>query len=794
MSCSPHHFKKVFCVLVYFLAVAFLLIESCKRIEDELEVKIVTESIDNTGYRYCVVLGKVVDLGGGKLEQHGFCYGESENPTVDGLSTELGSISSTGTYTDSIIGLEPGTRYYFRAYGESSGQVFYGDPLHTTTRSPGVPTVTTRAASEVTGTTVISGGEVTDGGGSEVIARGVCWDVSDSPTIDASCTTDGTGKGSFVSEVTGMSCNTTYYIRAYGTNETGTGYGQSVEITTLECALATPTVITSEIGNVTKTTAQCGGEVTDNGGADITARGICYSTSLGPTIYGDYTTEPGGVGIFTSLLEGLECGTVYYVRAYATNSEGTSYGTQKSFATEACESSVPTVITSPVTAIGETTALSGGTITDNGGSAVTSRGICWSTSPEPDVSDFITNDGGGTGSFISQMKGLTCNTTYYLRAYATNNAGTAYGTEKQFTTGNCSGGLPEVTTTAISGITETTAEGGGNVTSEGGSSVTVRGVCWSTSENPTSSDNHTEDGSGAGTYTSSITGLACSTTYYARAYATNASGTAYGEEVEFRTGSCPAGIPVVSTFTISSITGSSAQGGGNVTDDMGDAVTARGVCWSTSHDPEITDSHTTDGSGRGTFTSLLTGLDCSTTYYVRAYATNSAGTGYGAEEGFTTTGCMPVVMTSSITNITENSATGGGNVTDDGGNTVTARGVCWNTSHDPTLDDYHTEDGSGEGGFTSQLTNLTCNTTYFVRAYATSSAGTSYGGEEEFTTDNCPPGMPAVTTSSISNITSSSATGGGNVTSDGGGTVTDRGICWSTSSNPTTSDLSLIHI
>lgn len=95
--------------------------------------------------------------------------------------------------------------------------------------------------------------------------------------------------------------------------------------------------------------------------------------------------------------------------------------------------------------------------------------------------------------------------------------------------------LPTVTTTAISNIQRTTASGGGNVSSDGGATVTARGVCWSTSSNPTTANSKTTDGSGTGSFTSSITGLLPNTTYYVRAYATNSVGTAYGANETFKT-------------------------------------------------------------------------------------------------------------------------------------------------------------------------------------------------------------------------------------------------------------------
>ena len=195
--------------------------------------------------------------------------------------------------------------------------------------------------------------------------------------------------------------------------------------------------------------------------------------------------------------------------------------------------------------------------------------------------------------------------------------------------------------------------------------------------------------------------------------------------------------PTVTTNEVTDITITSAICGGNVTADGGATVTARGVCWSTSQNPTITGSHTTDGSGTGSFTSNITGLNAGTTYYVRAYATNSEGTSYGSRKSFTTTQHYepPTVTTNNVTGITETTAVCGGNVTADGGATVTARGVCWSTSQNPTISDSHTTDGSGTGSYTSNITGLNAGTTYYVRAYATNSYGTSYGSQKNFTTD-----------------------------------------------------------
>jgi len=293
--------------------------------------------------------------------------------------------------------------------------------------------------------------------------------------------------------------------------------------------------------------------------------------------------------------------------------------------------------------------------------------------------------------------------------------------------------LPTVSVVSLS-RTGTTVSMTSNVLSDGGATVTERGVCWGTTQHPTTSSTHkVATGTGLGNFTVSED-LTPGTTYYIRAYAINSEGTAYGGEKTYVTPF----IPTVTTSAVSNIAASTATAGGNVADDEGGAtVTARGVCWSTSQNPTVSDSHTTDGNGTGSFTSNITGLNALTTYYVRAYATNSAGTTYGNQVSFTTPEATPMVTTSAVSNITLDNttinATCGGNVTDEGASAVTARGVCWSTSENPTISNSHTTDGSGLGSFTSSITGLTSGETYYVRAYATNSAGTAYGNQVSLT-------------------------------------------------------------
>lgn len=192
--------------------------------------------------------------------------------------------------------------------------------------------------------------------------------------------------------------------------------------------------------------------------------------------------------------------------------------------------------------------------------------------------------------------------------------------------------------------------------------------------------------------------------------------------------------PVITVSEVINITATAASAGGEVTADGGASIIMHGVCWSKNQNPTITDNKTSDGAGSGSFVSHLTGLTEATTYYLKAYATNSIGTGYSNQLYFTTLALAPVVTTTGLSAITSTSAKGGGIISSDGGSSITARGVCWSTGQNPTTSDNKTTDGTGTGSFTSDIGGLIAGTDYYIRAYATNSIGTSYGNELKITT------------------------------------------------------------
>ena len=717
-----------FLVLVCLIS-GILAVNSCKK--DVVIPTLTTSTVTDITITSATAGGSITKDGGATVTARGVCWSTTSNPVISGSHTS--DNTGTGSFTSSLTDLTPNTVYHVRAYATNKAGTAYGADVQFTTTAIVVSTLTTTTVTAITLTTAASGGTITADGGGAVTARGVCWATTATPVIGATnTTTDGTGTGVFTSAITGLLPGTGYHVRAYATNSAGTAYGDDVPFTTL--AVAVPTVTTTAVTAITLTTAASGGNVTADGGAAVTARGVCWATTLNPVIGATNTTSNGtGTGVFTSAITGLLPGTAYHVRAYATNSAGTAYGADVPFTTTAV--GLPVLTTTAVTGITLTTATSGGNITADGGGAVTARGVCWATTANPVIGALnTTTNGTGTGIFASPITGLLPGTAYHVRAYATNGAGTAYGDDVPFTTTAIA--VPTVTTTAITAITLTTAASGGNVTADGGGTVTARGVCWATTANPViGALNTTTDGTGTGIFTSAITGLLPGTAYHLRAYATNSAGTAYGADVPFTTTAVV--VPTLTTAAVTGITLNTAISGGNISANGGAAVTARGVCWATTVNPTIGGATmTTDGTGSGPFISNLTSLLPGTAYHVRAYATNSAGTAYGADVPFTTTAAsVPTLTTTAISTIALTSAVSGGNITANGGSTVTVSGLCWSLTANPVVTNFHTTDGTLTGIFASTMTGLTKGTQYYVRAYATNSAGTGYGNQLTFSTD-----------------------------------------------------------
>lgn len=350
--------------------------------------------------------------------------------------------------------LEKSTKYYYRYEFYNGYNLMWTEIFNfTTSAQQDKPTVETVGVDNITMTTATVEGNVINDGGSAVTERGICYSIYENPTLSDSIRRAGTGIGRFTCEMTNLTNATTYYIRAFATNSEGTSYGEVVTMRTVEHPMLA-TVTTDEVSDITINTAVCGGNVLNDGFAEVTERGICYATHEEPTVF-DYKVPGGeGLGLFQCRMSGLEMLTTYYVRAYAKNSEGYAYGNEVSFVT-ADETYLPEVITHEVTDFNHFYAIGGGEVVANGGLDIIRRGVCWGTSHNPTIYNNTLTSGGGMGSFECRMSYLYGNTTYYVRAFAANEAGVAYGNEVTFTTSPHPNTAPEGAIPALFSISET---------------------------------------------------------------------------------------------------------------------------------------------------------------------------------------------------------------------------------------------------------------------------------------------------------------------------------------------------
>ncbi len=448
-----------------------------------------TVAASSISYNSAISGGNITCSGASAITARGVCWSTSLNPTIsDDHSTDG---TGGGTFTSTITGLSPSTLYHCRAYATNSVNTFYGNDI-TFTSSNGIPVVTTVAPSSIAGNTANSGGNVTSQGMSAVTERGVCWSTSADPVATGLHTSDGSGTGSFSSFISGLSANTTYHVRAYATNSYGTAYGADYQFTTLcgvvflplfEQFIATtfPACWSTQFSGTgatdkwtVSTTVTAGGNPNEmkctwqniNPGVNrlvsipFNTQGMsmlnlsfkhmldAYGTGCTLRVQSStdgvtWTNESWSVATTATNIAATTVSTFIVNNLNSPNTriaftiEGNLYQYDYWYIDNVMVETVlslANVTTAAPTAITTTTATSGGNITTAGGSIITARGVCWSTSPEPLVSGDHTTDASGTGSFVSSITGLIPNTLYYVRAYATNSSGTAYGFTYSFTT------------------------------------------------------------------------------------------------------------------------------------------------------------------------------------------------------------------------------------------------------------------------------------------------------------------------------------------------------------------------
>ena len=569
-----------------------------------------------------------------------------------------------------------------------------------------LPTVTTEAASNIYATEAWLNGSVIEDTVYSVTERGFLF-ADNQQLIGAVEHLAGNGSGNFYYTVHNLQAATRYYYRAYAQTAMGITYG---DVMFFDTQAETPVVQTLAAEYITSYSATCGGQVIATGGAYVTARGICWSTSQNPTINNNHTTDGTGTGDFTSILIGLLANTTYYVRAYAVNSVGIAYGNQISFTTLPPSPQPPFYCGID-------------TVTDYDGNCYHTVEIgqqCWmkENMRATHYSDGTEIPLGTTASSTGAYRYAPNNDSNIVPTYGYlyNWAAVMHGADSSNANpsgvqGICPPGwhVPSISETdqfvnyvsslydcgdndfskalastsgwdvcsgiqlckayynqALNNATGFTAYPAGDalIDNQIGYYDIGRNACFWTTTSITLDDYHFGDDIG---FYGNLSAIQLKHAYSVRCLLDD-SGVSGNNAI----------TPIATTKPVSDITSTTAICGGQVNGSGGTTVSARGLCWGTSPNPTVSDSHTTDGSGTGGFFSHLTGLTPGTTYYVRAYATNSVGTAYGTLRSFTTT--YPVSAGDSVILIDAQSCPGADTLTDYDGNTYQTVQIgqqCW---------------------------------------------------------------------------------------------------------------------
>ena len=708
-------------------------------------------------------LGASVNPNGGEVTECKLEYGTS---TSYGFSTTCnpapGSGSSPVAVSAAVTGLAANTTYHFRIVASNAGGTSKGND-QTFTTLPNAPTVTTGTASAVTQTSAKLGGSVNPNGG-EVSECKLEYGTSTSYGSSTTCNPapgSGSSPVAVSAAVTGLAANTTYHFRITATNAGGTSKGNDQTFTTLPNP---PTVTTGTASAVTQTSAKLGASVNPNG-AEVSECKLEYGTS---TSYSSSTTcnpAPGSGSspvAVSAAITGLAANTTYHFRITATNTGGTSYGSDQTFKTLP---NPPTVTTGTASAVTQTSATLGASVNPNGGEASeckleygtsTSYGSSTSCNPAP-------GSGSSPVAVSAAITGLTANTAYHYRITATNAGGTSYGSDQAFKT---LPNPPTVTTGTASAVTQTSATLGASVNPNGGEASECKLEYGTSTSYGSSTSCSPAPGSGSTPVpvSAAITGLAANTTYHFRITATNAGGTSYGTDQTFTT--LP-NAPTVTTGTASAVTQTSATLGASVNPNGGEVSECKLEYGTSTSYGSSTSCSPAPGSGSSPVpvSAAITGLAANTTYHFRITATNAGGTSQGSDQTLTTLP-DPTVATGTASAVTQTTATLGGSVNPNGG----AVGECeleygTSTSYSSSTT-CNPAPGSGSSAVpvTAPATGLAANTTYHFRIVASNAGGTSYGNDQTFTTL---PDPPTVATGTASAVTQTTATLGGSVNPNG---------------------------
>ena len=509
-----------------------------------------TLSVTDITEQSATLQGKIISIGNPAYTEKGFVYGTAPEPSLNasGNITIPVAGSGTGIYTYSVSNLVKETIYYVRAYAKAGENVVYGDILNFILGAPYVVLETEKLMVQQQDLGVLRWADAGRICKNSTLAGYTDWRL---PTLDELVVIYNHRDNIQSLQATAYwSSEDAYPYIGYQTLNMGTGrtgYGASSDFHNVRAVRSIeteslPIVEMRRVTDMARGTVVFEGNITSTGYPSYTERGFVYATQPKPTLESAQTKLTSPVtsdAIYSATVTDLPIDQTYYVRAYAVNELGTVYSAnEKTFEMQAI---LPKVGTGKniTKNIGERKATLGGIINDEGYPAYTERGIVYGLLRNPTVEDNMKKvvSGSGTGEFFANLADLEIGNVYYVKAYAINEKGTAYGGE---VTLDFHAVLPEVRTDKVTEITETGAVLNGTILSAGDPTYTEKGFVYGTMSLP-SFDNPDSVaipivGTGTGEYNYSLSGLIDGTTYYVRAYAKVGENVTYGVTSSFKTG------------------------------------------------------------------------------------------------------------------------------------------------------------------------------------------------------------------------------------------------------------------
>lgn len=600
-----------------------------------------------------VCMGAVTVDHGYEVTKYGFCYStESRQPTVEG-SQSVQAINGASGFSATLTGLTAATKYYMRAYAENEKGIGYSATVEFTTDKEQVVSLTQATVTALTSSTATITALMAYADGAVITEKGICYGKEANPSVNGSKVIDSNSSQNVTATITGLTEGDSYHARAYAITRDGTFYSGDILFNT-ETTFS-PTVGKPTVYDLTETGAKVRAAISTNGGLEVTERGICYSsTNSKPTLEDEHVTSDDTDNNITVSLSNLQGGATYYVCAYATNGKGTGYSTVEQFTTT--KHTEPVLNGLNVVNIQDDNAQASAFIAGLGGEGETISERGFVVSPfydNPSIDDghslkFTSAE--TTEAFTAKLTGLSYNTLYKIRAYATNKVGTGYSRVLSFETGSSTtptvGELKCTKTEAYSLSFEF------EVANTGGAELTKQGFKWRQLNGSEYTD---VTGTLTGNkVTGTITGLTENTSYYVYGYATNKNGDATtGGYNSFNTSKLPPGAgdnptpgdddgtkkPTVGYTSVSEIYATTAWLSANIESDGKLTISEKGFLWSIDDGTTLTTDNGTKVIITTSSTSMrhkLTGLTGNTRYRVRAYAINAKGISYGGERTFTT--------------------------------------------------------------------------------------------------------------------------------------------------------------